>query len=273
MIRGEPKIGQEYTCRTKGIGLCSPNGSDLSGFDIGSPDPPNKWGLPPDAFIPERYWIMLTFYGDETGTHDARGLLPGSDVCGVYAYAAWESDWRKFVPIWNNRLRGKVPLFHMKAFMREKEFPYRNWTSTQKSNFIDSLIKVARDKPRFGFGALVYVPDYDTIVPENLKNERNHPFYFSFQLFFDMLLRQLEKFDPPLPKSQQAAFFFEENQFQDLAAKASWEIKQIRDKYNRLGSINFLPKGKCIPFQAADMAGWLFREDLSRKKKKLSRRE
>jgi hypothetical protein len=85
-------------------------------------------------------------------------------------------------------------------------------------------------------------------------------------------LRQLPKFDPPLPTSQQVAFIFEENQFQDLATRAFGEIKKARDKDGRLGSITFVSKDKCIPFQAADMAGWLFREDLSRLKHGLPRR-
>jgi hypothetical protein len=216
---------------------------------------------------------MLTFYGDESGTHDARGLKPGSDACGVFAYAAWERDWRKFETVWSARLRGQVAVFHMRDFMRDKSYPYRNWTSEQRQRFIQSLIKVARDKTRFGIGGLLYVPDYDQYVPDRRKEERGHPYYFSFQLFFDQLLPQLEKFNPPLPQGQQVAFVFDENQFQDLATKAFWEIKQIRDKKNRLGSIKFLTKDKCVAFQAADMAGWLFREDLSRMKKKLPRRE
>jgi hypothetical protein len=225
------------------------------------------------SFIPEKYWFMLTLYGDESGTHDAKGLLPGSDACGVFAYGAWEKDWKKFTPMWKGRLRGKVDSFHMRDFMRDKAYPYRNWTPEQRKTFIESLIKVARDKTRVSFGGLLYVPDYDKLVPNDLKQERGHPYYFSFQLFFDMMLPRLEDFDPPLPKGQQVAFIFEENQFQDLATRAFWDIKKIRDKNNRLGSITFLSKNKCVAFQAADMSGWLFREDLSRKKKGLPRRE
>jgi hypothetical protein len=241
---------------------------------LGRPDPirSDVWQIA--SLLPEKYWFMLTLYGDESGTHDAKGLLPGSDVCGVFAYGAMERDWKKFTPMWKGRLRGKVPLFHMRTFMREKSYPYRKWSADDRKKFIESLIKVARDKTRVGFGALLYVPDYDQFVPADLKQERGgHPYYFAFQLFFDMLLPKLEKFDPPLPKGQQVAFLFEQNQFQGLAAKAFWEIKKIRDKNNRLGSINFFSKDKCVPFQAADMTGWLFREDLSRQKKGLPRRE
>jgi len=176
-------------------------------------------------------------------------------------------------PMWKGRLAGKVLSFHMRDFMREKAYPYRNWSPNERKEFIESLIDVAKNKTRFGFGALVYVPDYDQIVPDDLKQERGHPFYFSFQLFFDMLLRQLDGYYLSLPKGQQVAFIFEENQFQDIATRAFWEIKKIRDKNSRLGSITFLSKNKCVAFQAADMAGWLFREDLSRRKKGLPRRE
>jgi hypothetical protein len=214
---------------------------------------------------------MLTFIGDESGTHDARGLLPGSDVCGVFAYAAWERDWPKFSTMWKARLHGKVDLFHMRDFMRQKSYPYRNWTSAAREKFVEALIKVARDKTLYGLGGLLYVPDYEVLVPDALKLERGHPYYFAFQLFFDQLLPSLEKYG--LREGEQVAFIFEENQFQDLASKAFWEIKQIRDKKDRLGSISFLSKGKDVAFQAADMAGWLVREDLSRKKKGLPRRD
>jgi hypothetical protein len=214
---------------------------------------------------------MLTLYGDESGTHDAKGLRPGSDVCGVFAYAAFETEWKKFSATWTGRLRSKVPIFHMRDFMRDKAFPYRSWTVDARAKFLKSLATVAREKTRAGYGALLYVPDYDRIVPNDLKVERGHPYYFAFQLFFDMLLARLE--DSGLPQGQQVAFIFEENQFQGLASKAFWDIKQVRDRYNRLGSISFLPKNKCVAFQAADMAGWVFRDDLSRKKKGLPQRE
>jgi hypothetical protein len=214
---------------------------------------------------------MLTFYGDETGTHDQTGVQVGADVCGVYAYAAWEKDWKQFSTVWKARLTERnVKQFHMRDFMRIKEYPYRNWCVFDRNEFLKELIRVARQKTRFGFGSLVHVPDYDSVVPADLKEDRVHPYYFTFQLFFDMLLPELERLS--LPKGQRAAFFFEENgQFQDAANKAFWEIKNIRDKHDRLGSITFLPKNKCIAFQAADMAAWIFREDLSLKKQTLPR--
>ncbi len=222
------------------------------------------------VLVPERYWLVLTFIGDESGTHDAKGLRPGSDCCGVFAYGAWRDEWKKAAAMWKGRLHGKVKSFHMRDFMRDKSIPYRDWTPEERERFIQSLIEVAVQKPRIGNGGLVYVPDYEQIVPDDLKQERGHPYYFSFQVFFDQLLPQLER--SRLPKGQQVAFLFEQNQFQDLAAKAFWDIKAVRDKNNRLGSIDFLPKNKCVLFQIADMSGWLFREDLSRKKKGLPRR-
>jgi hypothetical protein len=68
------------------------------------------------SLLPKKYRFMLILYGDESGTHDAKGLLPGSDACGVYAYGAWERDWKKFAAMWNGRLRDKVPIFHMRSF-------------------------------------------------------------------------------------------------------------------------------------------------------------
>ncbi len=217
--------------------------------------------------VPERFWIMLKVYADESGTHDALGVQPGSDVVGIVGYAAWDEDWRRIEKHWATRLRKfGVKEFHMRSFMRDKEYPYRNWPDRKREKFINALIKIARDNTRFGIGGLVVLEDYNRIVPDFLRDERKHPYHFTFQMFFDLILPQLEKFDPPLPKGHQVAFIFEQNQqFEADAIKAFHAIKGLRDKHDRMGSIDFFPKKRCPLFQIADLIVYLVRDDLSRK--------
>ena len=209
---------------------------------------------------------MLTVYADESGTHDVLGVQPGSDVVGVVGYAAWEKDWRRIEKHWETRLREYgVKEFHMRSFMRDKEYPYRNWPPKRREKFINALIKIAQKNTRFGIGGLVVLDDYNRIVPDFLREERKHPYYFSFQMFFDLPLPQLEKFDPPLPKGDQVAFIFDQNQqFEEEAIKAFHDIKQLRDKHDRMGSIDFRSRKKCRVLEVADLIVYLMRDDLSR---------
>ena len=67
-------------------------GNECVSLDLRWPEPAISGARWLSSILPEKFWIMLTFYGDESGTHDARGLKqPGADTGGVFAYAAWEN--------------------------------------------------------------------------------------------------------------------------------------------------------------------------------------
>jgi hypothetical protein len=148
--------------------------------------------------------------------------------------------------------------------MRDKEYPYRDWTDDKRSKFINRLISIAQTHTRIGIGGLLVLDDYNNIVPRWLREERGHPYYFCFQLFFDNLIPLLETTNLRLPEGQQAAFVFDRNQqFRREADRAFDEIKEIRDENNRMGSLTWGDRKRHLPLQAADLIAYLVRNDMS----------
>ena len=89
-----------------------------------------------------------------------------------------------------------------------------------------------------------------------------------------MLLPHLERMSPKLPSGQQVAFVFDQNnQFSVDALRAFNEIKELRDRHNRMGSILFRPRTDCPPLLAADLVVYLIRDDLSRLSRGTERRD
>jgi len=207
---------------------------------------------------------MLTFYGDESGTHDRLGVQPGSDVIAVAGYLGWNDDWKRIQTRWKNCLeKYRVSEFHLARFLRNEEPPYRTWNKEKREEFIDELIGIARRHTCGGFGGLVVLEDYNQILPAHIKREHKHPYYFCFQMLIDILLPELDTLH--LPAGEQVAFIFDQNQqFANGATESFKIIKQIRDKDDRLGSITFGSRKQYIPLQAADLIAYTVRAELSR---------
>ncbi len=227
------------------------------------------------SVLREKLWMMMSFYGDESGTHDKLGMQPGSDVVAVSGYLGWDHDWKRFEIRWRNCLnKYGVEEFHMARFRRKKELPYRKWSDAKREEFLHALIKIARRHSYIGIGGLVVLEDYNRIVPDNLKREHKHPYYFCFQMLIDLLLPELEEFDPPLPHGQKVAFIFDQNQqFADNAKTSFDVIKKLRDRRDRMGSLTFGSRTDYIPLQAADLIVYTVRDHLSRLKKGETRRD
>jgi len=239
---------------------------------LGHPDPIFAGSAAIAAGTRERFWVVFTIYADESGTHDASGTQPGSDVVAIAGYGAWERDWKRFDPRWNRVMRWAEidpDDFKMSAYRRRRDYPYRNWDDAKYESFLDSLIDAARLRATLAVGGALILEDYNEIVPLDLRRERGHPYQFCFQLLIDMLLEPLERILPP---GQQVAFIFDQtNEFAKDAVVAYQGIKELRDKNNRLGSIQFRSRIGCPPLQAADMLVGLVRDDMSRIKRGIDR--
>jgi hypothetical protein len=220
----------------------------------------------------EKFWIVFTIYADESGTHDITGSHPGSDVVAIAGYGAWERDWKRFDPQWLRIMQRhgiESDDFKMSAYRRRRDYPYRNWDDAKHEGFLDSLIETARRRVTLAVGGVLVLKDYNEVVPANLRRQRHHPYDFCFQLLIDMLLSPLENI---LPQGQQVAFIFDQqNEFAPRALTAYQEIKGLRDRNNRLGSIQFRSRIGCPPLQAADMLVGLIRDAVSRTKKGIER--
>jgi hypothetical protein len=226
------------------------------------------------ALFVERIFVGLVAFADETGTHDATGQQRGAEVAGVMGYVSRQEDWEHFNDEWQSVLNPNgVEVFHMSEFVdklngpKDPDWPYHGWDDTRRDSFIRALIGVALDHAWFAVGGFLNVRDYDTVSPDWLKIDNDHPYYFCFQLFFDALLPLIEQTsEPQLPPEEQIAFFFDQHrQFEDQATKAFHLIKALRDTKDRFGTISFATKRKYKPLQAADMLAYIVRQAQARR--------
>lgn len=219
------------------------------------------------VILPERYWVMLTFYGDESGTHDPSGREHGSDVIAVAGYIAKNEEWEHFNVRWKNCLKQYgVPKFHAADCVQQRRnSPYQGWCRDKCDKFIKDLIDIAHSHTLGGFGGLVIVREYDSILPENIKCKRGykHPYHFCFHMLIDIMLPELEQLG--LPAGEQIAFVFDQQrQFSDGAKKLFESIKSLRDGYNLLESPTFGSSKQHLALQAADLLAYTVRRELSR---------
>ena len=216
----------------------------------------------------ERLFVSLVAYADESGTHDATGQHPGSEIAAVLGYVSWKDDWDNFCSEWQIVLAEYgIEVFHMSECMdkingpSKPKWPYRGWSDSKRDSFIRSLIGVALNNTLFAVGGTLDVRAYDAVSPGWLKREAEHPYHFSFQMFFDLLLPALETVEPPFAPEDQVAFFFDQNtQFEERATRAFHLIKGLRDSKDRFGSLTFASKKKHKPLQAADLLAYIVRQ-------------
>jgi hypothetical protein len=213
---------------------------------------------------------LITFYGDESGTHDETGKQPGSEVSVVAGFLARCKQWECFTEKWIEVLESyRVPAFHMNDFVNERgpknpDWPYTGWTPQKRDAFVRELVRVARDYTLLGFCGSVSVKDYDEVTPEYLKKDTEHPYHFSLQNVFDNVLETLQDKLPLLllPNEQVSFSFEQQDQFQKKAEEIFARVKK-RDTFNRLGSIEFVAKGNRA-HEAADLFAYRMRKAITR---------
>src|SRR5208282_4069477 len=112
--------------------------------------------------------------------------------------------------------------------------------------FIHELIPIARDNTLFSLVGMVDVRAYDSMLPDWMKSEYEHPYHFCFQLFFDQIIAVLrDNMEVPLPPNEQVAFFFDQQfEFKQLAEKNYSLIKALRDKDDRMGALAYVDRRK-----------------------------
>ena len=218
--------------------------------------------------------MSLVCYADESGTHDGTGQQDGAEGAVVAGYISWKEDWDHFECEWQQVLdRYEVEELHMEEFSNEKkgaknpDWPYQGWSRKKRDEFIHELIPIARDSTLFSLVGLVDVRSYDSILPDWMKAEYEHPYHFCFQLFFDQIIVILrDHMETPLPPNEQVAFFFDQQfQFKPLAEKNYAVIKALRDKEDRMGALAYVDRKKYRPIQAADLLAYRQRKVFTRK--------
>lgn len=211
----------------------------------------------------------LEAFADESGTHDVKGLQPGSEVLAVVGFVAGRHQWLRMSRMWNRRLRreGITKPFHMREVANEP--PYNTWSQCRRDRFLRQMINIARDKTWFAIGATVQVKDYDEVVPQWLKDSDQHPYFFCVRLFLDALLNLLKTdLDLKLKTKESIACIFDRQQeFQDQEIATFNGLKALRDPENRLSSLTFGSREQYVPLQAADLMAYYGRRIVAHKLK------
>lgn len=204
----------------------------------------------------ERIFVNLKCFVDESGTHDKLGLQPGAQVAAVMGYLSWDTRWATFCGQWQEVLeRYGVKTFHYSDLALGKE-PYCDWPSQQIEKFMRELIAIARNNTIMGLGGLVSVQDYNAIIPDDSKYD--HPYYFSFNLFFGAVhyfLRYGSQwgYTSPFMLGEKVAFIFDrQTEFEEKALR-HYKYAVATDMDKRFGPIAFDGKEDHPELQAADL--------------------
>ncbi len=205
----------------------------------------------------KRLFVMLTAYIDESGTHDKRGIIPGSDIAGICGYIGNEDQWKRFEPIWKKCL-GTVKIFHMvDLWWRREEF--KGWTIQQRDKLIHKCAHVPGQLELQGLGSFVVVHDFEQ-MNRRYKSAVQHPYYVALHACISEVLQMpKENFN-----GEKIDFVFEEqNEFSDYAVKIYKRLKALHDD-GRLGGISFESKARIPQLQVADLVAWQVRAEMSR---------
>jgi hypothetical protein len=208
--------------------------------------------------------MSLTAYMDESYTDKAM-------VC-----AGWVSrtdDWEAFCGEWQAGLKKKkAPYLHMKELSRDgvkdPKSGFYKWRRDRVDRFVNHMIPIARQKPKFGVVATVDLKAYKEIIHPNLQAEYKIPYCFVFQIFFDVMLRTLKSRTVMRPYyiGEPVMLIHEENkEFAPYVLEAYSILREVKPKSWRVGGITFRPWQCHEGLQAADL--------LANRYQKITRRE
>jgi hypothetical protein len=187
-------------------------------------------------------------YMDESGTHD------GSEIVALAGYVSTYERWARFELEWNKVLaHRRVGVFHMTDFeARQKEFHVNNyWTPNIREQLINRLTTVAKENTSFGIGAAVRRKDYERIIPADLQQDFQDPYYLL--LYFSMVL--LAKWKEMIPDAcRPIRFLFDRKKgFEGRASTLYYKSRELNEEQALFGDMGFGSKTECAPLQAADL--------------------
>jgi Protein of unknown function (DUF3800) len=186
---------------------------------------------------------MFTAYFDASGT-------PQETALTMAGYVADEQKWVKFENCWQEILgRENIKSFHMTDFVScHGEFEGWKERPAIKNRFLTDLQECARKFTNKRFSASVVISDYNAI---NDKFRLEEFFGRPYSFCGISCVEHVRKWATARRRVRELMFAFEDGD------KDQGNIKTICSKRfrPRITAV-FLPKDKCLPFQAADLAAW-----------------
>jgi hypothetical protein len=112
-----------------------------------------------------KFFVYLSVYADESGTHDITGRHLGSEAPVFGGYIGDREDWVKFLMHWGSVLKKyNVPYFHYSEFSKIKDARsnpnshYYGWDDFKRDTFLFELAAVAG--AQVPVGALIKLKGY-----------------------------------------------------------------------------------------------------------------
>jgi Protein of unknown function (DUF3800) len=203
----------------------------------------------PGAIAPGAF-AVLTAYMDESGTHDAEGREPGSEVAAIAGYVASYKQWVRFQRGWRRVLnKFGVEIYHAKDCAHRKG-EFKGWSDDKRRNFYIALTEVINEAGLRGLGGLVPLGAYNTVLPDWARAEIRHPYYFCFAV----MMRTLRKYRDAFSLREPIEFIFDRKKGYQGALTEMFEKLRDESPNHRgyLGEIYFRSKDSLTPLQAAD---------------------
>src|SRR5437773_8235316 len=106
----------------------------------------------------------------------------GAGLIVVVGYAASAGDWACVEKMWIETLN----LYGVRELHGSSAC--QDWPEQKRTELLEALIQIIRKGASFGVASVLNVQDYESYAPNWFQWENEHPYYFAFQLFFDMFL-------------------------------------------------------------------------------------
>ena len=197
----------------------------------------------------ERWLAVLVAFLDESGSHDATGKLPGSEILGIGGVVARTEVWERIEAMWLDVLkRYQVPVFHMTECDSLKG-DFFQWSRIQADALINELLDCFLGSPAFLVCGTVLVKDYDEMLPELLKEQVvRHPYHAALHACIGRILGRL-----PPHFNESVGFVLDRQEEFSKYAIEGFEHLRRESGDRRIGSVTYDDKAQRIPLQVADI--------------------
>jgi Protein of unknown function (DUF3800) len=107
------------------------------------------------AIVPERPFVIIDVYMDESGTHDSSEMMTIGGLVGR------PNHWHYFDRRWAKMLKKRsIPYFHTKSLL-DTHKPFKGWTRAQKAELINRAGDIQQKQTMFGFSTALRRSDYE----------------------------------------------------------------------------------------------------------------
>ncbi len=209
--------------------------------------------------------VIIAFL-DDSGSHDTRGLEPGSRVVAAAGFVMPGERCSDFARDWLTILQSfGVHEFHMKDFAQQHG-EFEAWSSQRRDSLLSELAAIVHEYALINIGGLVLVRDYEAVVPASLKAEIGHPLCMAFAVCieeFQSFLGEIQiRVRAPGEKIQ--IVFDRKPRYHERLMSILQRLKERDDRWDVLGGISFGSRLEVPQIQAADLIAYEFRKELDR---------